>query len=237
MDNKAGYHGKIPTLVPLTVQVYSIIKRRILDLELRPGEVLVEADLARQLGTSKTPVREALRTLEKESLVVITPYKGAFVAKLSPDDMQEIYQVRGALEGMIARIAVRDFSDEQIREIEGLQSKSEAALAGGQIVEASHFGAQTHRYLLKNVYHRRILSAHNNLDEHLERFQRALEQIPGRVAKSVIEHRKIVDAIVARDADKACLAIISHAESFLAEYLSDFRSQATGGQAASAEGR
>ena len=226
MDDNVGYERKIPALIPLTVQVYSIIKRRILDLELLPGEVLVEADLAKQLGTSKTPVREALRTLEKDGLVVITPYKGAFVAKLSPDDMQEIYQVRGALEGMIARIAVREFSDEQIKEMEGLQSKSELALAGGQIVEASNFGAQTHRYLLKNVYHRRILSAHNNLDDHLERFQRVLEQIPGRVAKSVIEHRRIVDSIAARDADKACLAIISHAESFLTEYLSDFCSSA-----------
>jgi len=223
MDTRADYTGSIPSLVSLTVQVYSILKRRIIDLELKPGEALVEAELAKQLGTSKTPVREALRTLEKDGLVVITPYKGSFVAKLVPEDMQEIYQVRGALEGMIARIAVKKFSDEQIREMELLQKKSESALAMGQIVEASNFGAQTHRYLLRNVYHRRIILAHNNLDDHLERFQRTLEQIPGRVAKSVVEHRRIVNAIVSRDADGACLAIISHAESFLAEYLADFK--------------
>ena len=203
----------------LTEKVYSLIKQAILNLQFSPGDTLVEADLAKMLGTSKTPVREALRRLETEGLVVITPYKGTAVSEIIPQDMKEIYEVRGALEGMLAWQAARILSDEQIKELEWLLSESERALQEGRISDSSSIGYQFHKVLINSVGHRRITMMLENLDDHLERFHRVLEKIPGRVARSVDEHRAVLTAIAKRDADAAYLAVINHENSFITEYI------------------
>ena len=89
----------------VTDWVYEEVRQAIIDLRLQPGEPLREATMAEQLGVSKTPVREALTRLEQEGLVETTSFKGAVVSGYSPQDLQEIYELRELLEGAAARAA------------------------------------------------------------------------------------------------------------------------------------
>ena len=216
---------RVTPAVSLTEQVYAQIKRAILNLDVKPGEPLVEAELAGKLGTSKTPVREALRRLETEGLVVSTPYKGALAAPLIPRDMQEIFEARGSLEGMIARMAAGILTDEQIRSLGELLELSEQSLAEGKLTESRLLGAEFHQRLVNLVGHRRIGVLLSNLSDQIERFQRMVERIPGRVARSMQEHRRIYEAVAARDADLAQLTVIRHFESFLEDFMTEHRDE------------
>lgn len=209
------------TINSLTEQVYALIKEYILRLEFEPRKSLVEAELAQMLGTSKTPVREALRRLEMEGLVVTAPYKGATVAPLAVEDIREIYEVRGTLEALAVRLAIPRLTDDQIGELEALLAAAEEALHDNRLVDCSLHGAQFHSIFVKVADHRRIQTQLDNLAAHLERFYRVLEKIPGRLTKSLTEHRTILDAVVRRDTDGAYLAMIRHSESFLAEFSKD----------------
>ncbi|MEA1963561.1 MAG: GntR family transcriptional regulator, partial [Candidatus Aerophobetes bacterium] len=89
----------------LSEDVYEAIKRRLGDKDLKPGTKIKEEELAEELGVSRTPVREAISKLEREGLVEIIPRYGTFVANLSPEDIEEIYDLRGALEGLAIKLS------------------------------------------------------------------------------------------------------------------------------------
>ncbi len=96
--------------VSLKDKAYHAIKAAILSLKLKPGDPLVESDLAQQLGISKTPVRDALLELEREGFVTKVPFKGTYVTEITLKDVREVFQVRAVLEGLAARLAAPLFS-------------------------------------------------------------------------------------------------------------------------------
>ena len=107
MQEDAFKFSRMRTGSTLTERVYSSVKEAILSLNLKPGSPLVEDELAGQLGTSKTPVRDALLALERDGLVTKIPYKGTYVSELTEDDAVEIFQLRSALEGLASRLAAK----------------------------------------------------------------------------------------------------------------------------------
>ena len=108
----------------MTDWVYEEVRQAIIELRLKPGEALREAAIAEQLGVSKTPVREALARLEQEGLVETTSFKGAVVSGYSPEDLQEIYELRELLEGAAARAAAASASDETLTRLASLVAES-----------------------------------------------------------------------------------------------------------------
>lgn len=92
---------------PLYEKIFEVIKEKILMGILKPGDPLVEVKLAEELGVSRTPIREALRQLELEGLVYSIPHKGAFVAGVTAQDIEDIYTIRMLLDGLAARWAAR----------------------------------------------------------------------------------------------------------------------------------
>ncbi|RLE08368.1 hypothetical protein DRZ78_01220, partial [Candidatus Aerophobetes bacterium] len=101
-------------------KVYDILLENIIRRRLTPGERLVERDLAEKLGVSKTPIREALSRLRKEGLVEGTSYHGFFVTRISPKDMEEIYELREVIEGLAARNATKKINEEQIEQLNSI---------------------------------------------------------------------------------------------------------------------
>jgi DNA-binding GntR family transcriptional regulator len=208
--------------VSMTEQIYSLLKQAILNMELKPNTVLVENSLAQKFGTSKTPVREAIRRLETDGLVILIPYKGTTVAPIMPQDIKEIYEVRSALEGMAAWKAAKRLSAAQIKNLECLLAQSEEALDEGRIVDCGLLGVEFHNTIVQYAEHRRLTDARDILEGHLERFHRLLQKIPGRMEKSTTEHRDIFNAVRRHDADEAYLAVIHHTESFINDFMTDF---------------
>ena len=126
---------------------------------------------------------------------------------------------------MIARMAAGILTDEQIRSLGELLELSEQSLAEGKLTESRLLGAEFHQRLVNLVGHRRIGVLLSNLSDQIERFQRMVERIPGRVARSMQEHRRIYEAVAARDADLAQLTVIRHFESFLKDFMTEHRDE------------
>lgn len=100
--------------------IADVFRNLILTSQLRPGERLIQNELAERLGVSRTPVREALQKLASEGLVTFSPYRGATVAEFSPSELDDIYSIRIALEGYCVHLAAKQISDEQLARLEAL---------------------------------------------------------------------------------------------------------------------
>ena len=185
--------------VSLKDKAYKAIKSAILSLKLKPGDPLVESDLAQQLGISKTPVRDALLELEREGFVTKVLFKGTYVAEITLKDVREVFQVRAVLEGLAARLAAPFFSAKDLEEGEKIITAAEAALAEGDIVLCSEHGRRFHRLIINKADNQRLQTIILNLDDHLQRFRLLSDQINGRLNKSLKEHRKILEALGRKD--------------------------------------
>lgn len=204
----------------LSSQVKDRILTWILQGDLPPGSRLVETRLARQLGTSQAPVREALRDLASLGFIDTKPYRGSWVRKPSKDELIEAVEVRAELEGLAARLAATRRTEQCVRDLERLLAEMEEAAGRGD----------PHDHAVKNTqFHERILDAAGN--KTLKRLWSMLEPF-GRtyVTASAVgidlhwlsaRHEGILDAIRDRDSDRAEELAQTHAEQ-VAELLEDF---------------
>jgi DNA-binding GntR family transcriptional regulator len=208
---------KIAAPASLKDQAYLAIKRAILTLQLKPGEALVETDLAQQLGISKTPVRTALHELEREGLVTKVLYKGTYVREVTLRDVREIFQLRAVLEGLAARLATPLFEESDLVHARQLLERMKSALEMGDRPLASQYGAQFHYLILQQADNERLQLIWHNLDDHTQRFRLMSDQISGRLEKSVGEHFAILEALERRDPDLAEERLKAHLHSVLDE--------------------
>ena len=196
---------------------YDAIKNAILTFQLKPGESLVEADLAGQLGISKTPVRDALLRLEKESLVVKIPYKGSYVAGISRDIVIDLFEIRAVLEGLAARLSMPFISVQNLAELKEIIMRHERALRDGDITEASKHNRKFHQTIIQPCPNDRLLQILGNLDDHLQRFRLLSNYQRGTGLKSVDEHRVIYAALERHDGAAVEAAMRSHLTNVLTD--------------------
>jgi DNA-binding GntR family transcriptional regulator len=208
----------VRTGMTLTERVYSTIKEAILDLKLEPGSPLVEDELARQLGTSKTPVRDALFTLERDGLITKIPYKGAYVSEVSLKDATEIFELRAVLEGLAARLATGRFGPADFAEAERLLDAADVARERGDRGAASQLGAQFHWLILQRADNRRLRPILAKLEEELRRLRRLSDLRQGRLEKSAVEHRAILAALRAGDPYAVEDAMRRHLQSVVVDF-------------------
>jgi DNA-binding GntR family transcriptional regulator len=201
--------------VPLEKIAYDAIKEAILDFSLKPGETLVETEVARQLSISKTPVRDALSRLEKEGFIVKVAYKGYYIADISRKSMADIFQIRAVLEGLAVRLSTPKLEEADIQEgMRLIEEHSQAAMAGN-IALASKLNREFHDLILNKAGNERLQQIIGNLEDHLRRYRTLSNYQSGRLQKSVDEHRQIIKAIVEHDAESAEKATRNHIESVI----------------------
>ena len=188
----------------LSTKVFHTIREDILSGKYRYNEELKEKTIGDELGVSRTPVREALRQLELEGLVTIIPNKGAYVVGISKEDIQDIYEIRSRLEGLCAKWACCHITKEQLDELEENIYLSEF-----------HAGKEGHAEQileLDNKFHEILYEAsespvlkHTLSDFHhyVQRVRKITLADPKRAVASNEEHRKIVEALKAKDSKKA----------------------------------
>jgi DNA-binding GntR family transcriptional regulator len=227
VDNEVGIASEVAGAVfsgrhdrrRVTDWVYEEVRQAVIELKLKPGEALREATIAEQLGVSKTPVREALARLEQEGLVETTSFKGAVVSGYSPEDLQEIYELRELLEGAAARAAATSASDETLKRLAALVSESRELGDRDDLEGLAVLLGDFDLVIFEQVTNERIRALIENLKAHLTRIGRLTEDIPGRVKASVAEHAVIVDAIGAHDPDEAERSMRRHIRSVLSDQL------------------
>ena len=196
---------------PLREMVFESLREAIIHGRLKPGERLMEIQLAEEMGVSRTPVREAIRKLELEGFVVMVPRKGAYVAGISLKDIVDIFEVRAALEGMAAGLAAERITEEEMDELERsllmINVTGEDDLAA--IVKAD---AAFHELIYKASRNQRLVQIITHLQEQIQRFRMTSLSQPGRTKIVLDEHKKIVEAISDRNVELAQTLAREHIE-------------------------
>ncbi len=189
------------------------IRDAILQGSLLPGQRLVESAIAAQLNLSRGPVRDALRQLAVEGLVAIVPRRGTFVSQLSGVDIQEISTLRGAIEGLAARLLAEEHDEETIKQLEVLLEEM-AEVGDEDPVRFAALDLEFHETLARRSGHRRLYQSWRNLRTQIWMFIRETRLSKLGSAESTREvHESIVRAIVAGDSAEAERATRFHAES------------------------
>ena len=197
--------------LPLRDVVFNTLRQAILKGELKPGERLMEIQLANTLGVSRTPVREAIRKLELEGLVLMIPRKGAEVAEITRQDMEDVLEVRTALEELAVKDACDHITDAQLSELKKASNEfKKALLEGKDLVTCADADMHFHDVILSATNTRRLIQMLNNLSEQMYRYR--MEYLKDeRTHKTLIEeHDAIRRALKKHDKVKAGAAIRVH---------------------------
>lgn len=192
---------KLDSYKPLREIVFESMREAIIGGVLRPGERLMEIQLAEEMGVSRTPVREAIRKLELEGFVVMIPRKGAYVAGVSHKDVADVFEIRAALEGLAAGLAAERITEEEVEQMERIllyNSGEEPSLE--KIVESD---TDFHALVYKASRNERLIQILGNLREQIQRFRATSLAVPGRIKDAIEEHRAIVEALANHDIEKA----------------------------------
>lgn len=181
--------------VGLRESVAKSIREAIQSGALKPGERLVEADIAEQMGISRAPVREALRQLEGEGLVETAPRRATAVARFSRDDILEIYSLRAVLEGLASRLTTERASGEDCRRLRDAVQRMREAAARGDLPALVENDLAFHRMVCEMSQHRRLLASWLGLCHQARVCLMWIEQIYGDLMETAEGHLPLLDAI------------------------------------------
>lgn len=199
--------------LPLRDVVYQTLRNAILKGELKPGERLMEMKLAGKLGVSRTPIREAIRMLEQEGLAITIPRHGAQVAKMTQKDMDDVYEVRRALETLAMKYVSGNMSTEQIADLRYAEKVFEEAVADGDSDKIEQKDTEFHMVIYEATGNMRLGSIMTTISEQLSRYRWAYLLHHKQLKQVIDEHRALVDAIESGDYEKCLKATMDHLNS------------------------
>ncbi|CUX33817.1 putative HTH-type transcriptional regulator YdfH [Clostridium sp. C105KSO15] len=196
--------------LPLRDVVFNTLRQAILKGELAPGERLMEIQLAERLGVSRTPIREAIRKLELEGLVLMIPRKGAEVAKISEKSLRDVLEVRRSLEELAIELACQRMTPEAVEELEKKQEEFKEAVEQGNPMEIAETDEAYHDVIYKGTCNDRLVQMINNLREQMYRYR--LEYIKDEDKRQILllEHDNILKAVRQRKVQEAKEAMREH---------------------------
>ncbi|MEG0579795.1 MAG: GntR family transcriptional regulator [Niameybacter sp.] len=191
-------------------KVYSKVREDILNGTYKAGENLIEMRLAKELNVSRTPVREAIRQLELEGLVESIPNKGVIVKGISTKDMKDIYNIRVLLEGLAARWAVEEISDDNIKRLQETYDLLEFYTNKEDIENIENLNAQFHQIIYEATKSNVLLHILKDFQVYVKLARHESLGVPGRMGRSLLEHKEILDAIKSRNVELAKEKLTNH---------------------------
>lgn len=187
----------------LRSQVFQSIREDILRGRYKENEELREAALGKELGVSRTPVREALRQLELEGLIKIIPNKGAYVTGISEKDVHDIYMVRSMLECLCVRWAAEHITPEQLEELDEILLLSEYHFDRSNPGQITELDGRFHQVLYEACESRILEHVLSDFHKYVQLARRNSVRTEERARESLKEHRAILEAIREKDVEKA----------------------------------
>ena len=182
--------------LPLRDVVFQTLRKAILTGELMPGERLMEIHLAEKLGVSRTPIREAIRKLELEGLVINIPRRGAQVAEISERGLRDVLEVRRALDTFCAELACERISDEEKEALKKACTDFEDAVATKDASVIAKADVAFHDIIIGATGNERLVALLNNLAEQMYRYRFEYIKDVSQHKKIIEEHRVLLDAIL-----------------------------------------
>lgn len=216
-----------------TVQttVTNRLRKLILTQKVKPGERLVQDELAQQLGVSRTPVREAIRQLESENLVTILPYKGAAVSQVSANALEGIYQVRIALEMHASRLAIQQLKDKDVEVLRRIVADMRQALKQ-EDPEALLKSNQTfYEYFYKLAQQPEVFDLIMSYIDKSKRFRQQHFYDQTLALRTVTLHEDLVEMIAARDEAAVLNQTHKGLETVATELINSLKQESSSGKA------
>ena len=196
--------------LPLRDVVFNTLRQAILTGELKPGERLMEIQLANKLGVSRTPIREAIRMLEQEGLAVTIPRKGAEVAKMTEKDMEDVLQIREALDELAAKIACEQISEEQLEELVATMHEFEESTKTDNVKKIAEADVKFHDIIYQATGNPKLVNMLNNLREQMYRYRVEYLKDERNYPTLMREHSEIVEGLMTKDKGRVTEAMHKH---------------------------
>lgn len=198
--------------LPLRDVVFRTLRQAILTGEMKPGERLLEIQLANKLGVSRTPIREAIRMLELEGLVIMVPRRGAQVAQITEKSMSDVLEVRCALDELAVELACKRITEEEKKELSAACEAFEKAAQTGEVHVIAEADVNFHDIIFKAAGNPRLTQMINNLAEQMYRYRFEYIKDESQHTMLVEEHRRICESITAGNMEASKAAIKEHIE-------------------------
>ncbi len=205
-----GFQANMDEFLPLRDVVFNTLRKAILTGELKPGEHLMEIHLANQLGVSRTPIREAIRKLELEGLVVMIPRRGAEVAQITEKDLRDVLEVRRALDALCAELACERITEDEKKRLKTACDEFEKATKTGDPTTIAAADVKLHQIIVDAAGNRRLVQLVNNLSDQMYRYRFEYIKEKDQHNNLVKEHRMIYESIINNDKEKAAEAARVH---------------------------
>ena len=196
--------------LPLRDVVFNTLRQAIITGEFAPGERLMEISLANSLGVSRTPVREAIRKLELEGLVIMIPRKGAQVAKITEKNLRDVIEIRTVLEEFATVLACERITQDGVIKLRQAHEDFIHAVEKGDILDIANKDEAFHDTIFQATNNDRLISIINNLREQFYRYRMEYVKDIRQRSNLVEEHRELLDAISTRDTVKAKQLMRAH---------------------------
>ena len=204
---------KLDNYKPLRELVFENIREAIINGHLKPGERLMEIQLAEELGVSRTPVREAIRKLELEGFVVMIPRKGAYVTDITIKDIVDVFELRWALEALAAELAAERATEEEIEQMERHLLELAKVVEEQDVKKIVEIDTKFHETIYTASRNKRLGQILSLLGELIQRYRTLTLSKSERIKVTMEEHRAIVEALAARDPQRAGRLAQEHIES------------------------
>lgn len=199
--------------LPLRDVVFKTLRQAILRGELKPGERLMEIHLANRLGVSRTPIREAIRKLELEGLVVMVPRRGAQVACITEKSLKDVLEVRRALDALSIELACDRITGDEKIELKNARDSFIAATKTKDATVIATADVKFHDIIIAAAGNDKLSGLINNLAEQMYRYRFEYIKDETQHDKIIAEHNEIYESIIAHDKQKAAQAVKTHIDS------------------------
>ena len=203
----------------LEEQVTATLESEILTGKLASGTALTEQSLSVRLGVSRTPIRAALHTLAEEGLINLIPNRGAVVVGVTREDLIDIYKIRMRLEGLASALAAERISPEEIGTLRESVELAEFYISKNDTEHLKELDTQFHAIIYRASGNRMLNKTLSELHRNITSYRKMSLAVPGRLEKSVGEHREILAAIEAKDTERADKLTSEHVAAALENML------------------
>ncbi|TCO71014.1 GntR family transcriptional regulator [Marinisporobacter balticus] len=200
------------TGLSLTSKIFNILREDILNDKYAEGEKLGEAKLAEELGVSRTPVREALKQLELDGIVENKPNRGVIVLGISKQDIEDIYAIREAIEGIAARWAVERITEEELNELKEAYELMEFYTFKKDLEKFAELNTKFHETIYKATKSRYLEQVLKDFQYYMKKTRKRSLNVEGRINESLKEHEVILEAFLNKDNVAAQKALTKHVE-------------------------
>lgn len=211
--------------LPLRDVVFNTLRQAILTGELKPGERLMEIHLANKLGVSRTPIREAIRKLELEGLVTMIPRRGAEVAQITEKSMNDVLEVRRALDALCVELACERITPEDTERLKLACETFEAAVRTSDVKKVAKADVELHDIIAQATGNQRLVQLINNLSEQMYRYRFEYIKDISQHQRLIDEHRMIYESIVKKDKEAASRAAHVHIDNQKKAIIAQIRSE------------